>query len=139
MPPPAGHCQPHSHPSICHQRSSTYPGKRLILPTIYRLSRPLKELTAFHQGCVTDVHTAEDFPVLQTARGQAVLEPELAHLLPLERMLRDTKVTFLCLALQKHSRDRQGCKQPVRTLSQGAVEGTEPRKQQRAAGRMCSP
>lgn len=26
---------------------------------------------------MTDVHTAEDFPVLQTARGQDVLEPEL--------------------------------------------------------------
>lgn len=85
-------------------------------------------------------------PGIADSSRSSCVRTRVAHLLPLVRMLRDTKVTLLCLVLwtfretfQKQSRDRKGCRQHVRKLSQGAVEGTEPRKQQRAAGRMCSP
>lgn len=43
-------------------------GSSLVLPAIFRLSRTLRE-PVFHQGYVTDVHTTEEPPVLQTARA----------------------------------------------------------------------
>lgn len=76
---------------------------------------------------MTGVHATEKLWLSQTVHGQATLEPEPDHRLALVGMLKDTKVTFLCLAQQTsqkklaaaYRRQKRG-RQGVRELSQVA-------------------
>lgn len=98
----------------------------LVLPIIFRLGKTLRK-PVIQQGGVTDVHTVGNSRHHRQLMAKLpALEPELTHLFLLGGMLKDTKVTFLCLALptsrrnfQKPTRDRNGGRQWIRELSQG--------------------